>query len=280
MHPHTFYSTLFTHEKRDEVFVIMSFADEFQDRWIEVIEPTVREGLGLKANRVDYNLSGESIVHDMIDGIAHARLVLADITSTKMRDALGANRPQRNGNVMWELGIAHTMRMPDEVLVVRSDNDPSIFDLTQFRAFSYDPTCVADAKAMLHTLAADRLRSVDQMKSDYVKRCAEALDPGSMDFLGSVPLTGESFAIDVNLMNAIRYPRLFELGILRTVSMGIESNPSIGLQRATPKATITPLGKDVVRLLLSRLGLHPNVLAALHDTLSQPPAGSSTAAPC
>src|SRR5262249_20798391 len=76
LHPHTFYSTLFEHQKRNEVFVIMSFAPEFDDRWVRVIEPCIREDLGLKANRVDYNCSGESIIHDILDGIAHARLVL------------------------------------------------------------------------------------------------------------------------------------------------------------------------------------------------------------
>ena len=53
------------HQKRDDVFVVMSFAPEFEDRWNRVIEPCIREDLGLMANRVDYNQSGESIVHDI-----------------------------------------------------------------------------------------------------------------------------------------------------------------------------------------------------------------------
>src|SRR5262249_37251083 len=154
--------TLFEHEKRDEVFVIMSFAPEFDDRWVRVIEPCIREDLGLKANRVDDNKSGESIVKDILDGIAHAKLVLADITSSPMRDHHGHVWPQRNGNVMWELGITHVMRVPDEVVVVRSDNDQSIFDLTQFRAFQYEPLDVLVARRYLAELARDRLRAVEQ----------------------------------------------------------------------------------------------------------------------
>lgn len=64
LHPHTFYSTLYGHDKRDEVFVVMSFADEFTARWKQVIEPTIRDDLKLFANRVDFNRSGESQVHD------------------------------------------------------------------------------------------------------------------------------------------------------------------------------------------------------------------------
>ena len=47
MHPHTFYSPLFEHKRRNKVFVIMTFAPEFNDRWLRVIEPCIREELGL-----------------------------------------------------------------------------------------------------------------------------------------------------------------------------------------------------------------------------------------
>src|SRR4051812_14440909 len=119
MHPHTFYTSLFDFAKRDEIFVITSFAPEFNRRWERVIEPAITQELKLRANRVDYNDSGESVIHDIMDGIAHSRLVVADITSTPMTDRRGSVWPQRNGNVMWELGVAHVMRLPDEVIIVR-----------------------------------------------------------------------------------------------------------------------------------------------------------------
>src|SRR5438552_1364827 len=120
MHPHDYYSSLFEPTKRDEVFVIMSFAPEFEERWFRDIAPCLEKDLKLTANCVDYRISGESIVTEILDGIAHARLVLADITSSKMTDSYGIEWPQRNGSVMWELGVAHMMRMPDEVLMIRS----------------------------------------------------------------------------------------------------------------------------------------------------------------
>lgn len=171
MHPNTFYSNLFNQEKRDEVFVIMSFADEFAPTWLNIIEPAIRDGVKLKPNRVDNNESGESIIHDILDGIAHAHLVLADITCSIMRDRSGVIWPQRNGNVMWELGIAHVMRLPDEVVTIRADEEASIFDLTQFRAFPYAPRDAAGSRALIETLCKDRLKQIDQVGSDYVRRC-------------------------------------------------------------------------------------------------------------
>lgn len=40
-------------EKRDEVLVVMGFALEFDERWVRVIEPTIRDDLDVKPNRLD-----------------------------------------------------------------------------------------------------------------------------------------------------------------------------------------------------------------------------------
>jgi hypothetical protein len=183
MHPHTFYASHFDRNKRNEVFVIMSFDSQFDARWTNVLEPAIEVDLGMTANRVDYNWSGESVLHDILDGIANARLVIADITSVPMTDSGGTPWPQRNGNVMWELGVAHAMRLPDEVIIVRSDSDKSIFDLTQFRAFEYDPNDLVAARSVINQLASDRLKSVEQYKSRKVKEAIESLDADSLKLI-------------------------------------------------------------------------------------------------
>ena len=256
MHPHTFFSTLFHFDKREEVFVIMSFAPEFNRRWERVIEPAISQELRLRPNRVDDNDSGESVVHDIMDGIAHSRVVLADISSSTMSDRRGQTWPQRNGNVMWELGIAHVMRLPDEVIVVRSDDDPSIFDLTQFRAFQYDPEGdEEEARRILVSLVRDRMRSIDQSRSDYVRRCAGALDPGGIGFLfNAAPLSRAPFPIEATMGNALIYPRLFELGILKS-SISSQRPEGWGPPKLVTYATVTPLGYEVIRVLSAQLGL-------------------------
>lgn len=73
--------------KRDEVFVIMSFDSQFEDRWHSLYVPAIERDLNLKANRVDYNISGDSKIHDILDCLAHAKYVIADITSVPMTDS-------------------------------------------------------------------------------------------------------------------------------------------------------------------------------------------------
>jgi hypothetical protein len=279
LHPHTFYATLFNQSKRDEVFVIMSFAPEFDARWQQVILPCIQDDLKLKANRVDYNTSGESVVHDILDGIAHARLIVADITSYRMMDDNGHFWPQRNANVMWELGLVHVMRMPDEVLVVRSDNDPSIFDLTQFRAFQYDPTQIVASRQLLAALAQDRLRSVDQIASDYVKRCADSLDDHTVMVLGIacnngwvMQPEGKTIAQALGAMpTRSAISRLLEMGALSTeyIKVTAEFLARTDLDKATTEQLsrhcVTPLGLALMRHVATRMNLDNPELAPLFE---------------
>lgn len=280
MHLNTFYANLFNQTKRDEVFVIMSFDAAFQQRWERVIEPCIREELKLTPVRVDYRESGESIVHDILDGIAHAKLVLADITSVPMKDANGTEWPQRNGIVMWELGIAHTMRMPDEVIVVRSDDEKSLFDLTQFRAFYINPLREIQAKNTIRDLAVDRLRSVAQSGTRYVEQCVDALDYPCWSVLTrSVQNEGMDAPVirtmgdvlsGVSLLPAIR--RLLEMGALKTSYIKItpefiidpasETMPEERTMRYVP----TPLAEAILRHAGSRMfDLSPELISAMED---------------
>ena len=62
----------------------------------------------------------------VLNGVTDARLILCDISSV----AKVAGNPFRNGNVMYEVGIAHACRLPEEVLLFRSDRDDLLFDVT------------------------------------------------------------------------------------------------------------------------------------------------------
>jgi len=285
LHPHTFYSTLFSAEKRDEVFVIMSFASEFDGRWTNIIEPVIREDLKLTPHRVDYNHSGESIIHDILDGIAHARLVLVDITSSPMRDRTGTLWPQRNGNVMWELGIAHVMRMPDEIILIRSDSDPSIFDLTQFRAFCYDANNIVSSRTFVSDLAKDRLRTIDQSKSEYVRRCALSLDQMSLSVVFKTcaenkldpPTTNGIGEIIGNMSVTPSIGRLLDLGALKTSFLRLtpekltkESIKAIDSGAGLFQYEATILGRAIFRFVMENLNVFSPEVMPILKKMAQP----------
>ena len=81
MHPNHFLELFPAFPRNDRVFVAMSFADEFRDRWEHVIKPGIRavqvDGRPLEPFRVDARQVGDSILTEILDGISAARLVLA-----------------------------------------------------------------------------------------------------------------------------------------------------------------------------------------------------------
>jgi len=101
-------------KRRPEVFVAMSFAEDHQPRFRDVIEPAVKglqlAGKPLRATRVDISKSGDSILTEIMDGISHAALILADVSSIG-EDSV-TDHPFRNGNVMYEVGVALACRQP------------------------------------------------------------------------------------------------------------------------------------------------------------------------
>ena len=132
MHPQTFLKTFWRLELRPQIFVAMDFREEFQERYSKVIEPAIRSivwnGQQLAPYRVDFSKSGDSILSDIIDGISHSQFVLADVSTVGVET--NTRKSFRNGNVMYEVGLALACRHPSEVLLVRDDDDPFLFDVS------------------------------------------------------------------------------------------------------------------------------------------------------
>ena len=130
MYPSTFFGLFPAFPQEEKVFVAMSFDDRFQNRWEHVIEPAIssiqRNRVPFEAVRVDARRMSDSIVTEILQGISRYRVVFADVTSIGQIEG----RPIRNANVMYEVGIAHATRLPEEVILFRSDSDDLIFDIS------------------------------------------------------------------------------------------------------------------------------------------------------
>ena len=106
----------------EQVFVLMPFTLDWSDRiWKRVLQPTL-DGLGVRAIRAD-DLYGRDVVEDIWSGILGSRFVVADITD-------------RNPNVFYELGLAHTVGK--DVILLTQDVGDIPFDLNRFRHIVYE----------------------------------------------------------------------------------------------------------------------------------------------
>lgn len=110
----------------DYCFVLMPFGDtrDLQAVYRDHVKP-VLERCGLRCERADdiYDVTG--VMQSVWEGINKARIVVADLT-------------ERNANVFYELGIAHTLGKPVIMLAQSIDSVP--FDLRHLRCIVYSYT--------------------------------------------------------------------------------------------------------------------------------------------
>jgi len=191
MYPAHFYGLFPAFPRTKTVFVAMSFDSRFDCRWKEVIQPAIENiaanDTRLSAIRVDARVVGDSILTEILTGIGTAQVVFADITSVGELD----DRPIRNGNVMYEVGLAHATRLPEEVLLFRSDNAPLLFDTANVRVNSYLPDeNPADAKRQVTECILSALKEVDLRRHLAVQAVANSLDVPSFEVLAECQTNG------------------------------------------------------------------------------------------
>ncbi len=103
-------------------FVIMPFDPEFNSIYEQLIKPSL-EDAGYEVRRADSIIDQQNILRDIVDGIATADLVVADLTTL-------------NANVFYELGLCHGLRIPTILLAQSIDEVP--FDLRSYRVQVYE----------------------------------------------------------------------------------------------------------------------------------------------
>jgi len=121
---------------------------DFDALWDRAFRPAL-EQLGYLAVRADIEV-GSVIIKDMLERLAFADLVLADLTLP-------------NGNVYYEVGIRHVAKKTDCVLI-SADWSKQLFDVDQLRSLRYPLT---DGAIPEKIAAVIRKRLIDQL--DNVK---------------------------------------------------------------------------------------------------------------
>jgi nucleoside 2-deoxyribosyltransferase len=106
------------------VFVLMPFKADMLPVYEDHIKPTCAS-LGLTVQRGDDFFTAHSVIEDIWKAMVSARLIVADCTD-------------RNPNVFYEIGLAHTLGKPTILLTQQSEDVP--FDLRHLRYIAYQLT--------------------------------------------------------------------------------------------------------------------------------------------
>jgi hypothetical protein len=230
----------------------MSFAPQYQERYTKVIEPAIQAitvgNVPLRAHRVDISKSGDSILTDIMEGIAHSRMILADVSIIGKDSVTG--RSYRNGNVMYEVGLALAARQPQDVLLVRDDKDDFLFDVSTIPHKHIDFTNIAVARKELNTELMERLRQQNFLNDARVQMAIAALSAAEVAALkkaAALPpgtLWGPKDSGTVDFFDMQSTPRLLDKGIIRVVGEFDGGGPAYHW---------TPLGQIVANLVATRL---------------------------
>ncbi len=225
MYPANVFSLFPPFPREDNVFVAMSFETRFVSRWENVIAPAIRlirnGDKKLEPIRVDTRNISDSILTEILIGIANSCLIFADITT--IGELNGG--PIRNGNVMYEVGLEQSVRLPEEVVLFCSDQDRLLFDTLNIRVNNYAPDTNPDeAISKVGETLEGALKELDLRKHMTVQKAAEGLDVPCFEVLMEVSQdTGLSHSEMKTMRNVMgnssrvaAISRLLELGALRT----------------------------------------------------------------
>jgi len=241
----------------------MSFAQQFENRWKNVIAPAIssisNNGEPLNPIRVDARRVSDSILTEILGGIANSLLILVDISTQGYVD----ERPMRNENVMYELGLAHATRLPEEVLIFRSDDDRISFDVSNVRVNGYEPESSPDvARELIVAAIKDTLREVDLEKSQAVQTAVRSLDAStfnllirlwqgpSTSFISQEQLVSENKHLIPIIQLGQSLPQLLSARIIET---GFMSNAPGGKAQEMIGYRLTKFGKTVKDLAINEL---------------------------
>jgi hypothetical protein len=112
-------------DEKIDVFVLMPFKAKMEKVYTNHIKK-VGDELGLVIRRADEIFAPRPFMEKVWDGICAAQLILADCT-------------EKNANVFYEIGMAHTVGKK-VVLITRSDKDiPSDIKHFDYIPYIYDP---------------------------------------------------------------------------------------------------------------------------------------------
>lgn len=210
MYPKKFWNEFRLPKWPDEIFIGMCFDDDnVSKRYYPIIEKAI-EKTTLKPRFLKNIITGDSIPIDIMTGIIECSLVLFDISLAE--EVKGKNN--RNANVMYELGLAHAWRNPEEVIVIRDDDLKLPFDIQSNGVVQYNISDKENAINIIRETILFRLDQIEKIQRSMVRKAAESLSLQASNFLiatsGNIRHDADLKEID----KLLAIPLLLNLGLV------------------------------------------------------------------
>lgn len=121
-----------------KTFVVMPLNDKVSENLYRYSIKPVCKKLNLSAIRADEIFSPNPILDDIVGAVENAKVIIADITG-------------KNANVFYELGMSHTLKRTQTIIITRDAYKETPFDVGHFRIIKYDDS-ISGKSAFEHSL--------------------------------------------------------------------------------------------------------------------------------
>jgi hypothetical protein len=109
---------------RASCFVLMPFSKKFDPVYFAIKDALTLEPLSIECKRAD-DFRKSHIIETILNGISAAEYIIADLTAA-------------NANVFYELGLTHSVKDIETVIIIAQNMKFVPFDLRQFRCIIYE----------------------------------------------------------------------------------------------------------------------------------------------
>jgi hypothetical protein len=187
---------------------------------------------------------------------------------------------------MYEVGLAHAVRLPEEVILFRSDNDSLMFDLANIRVNYYDPdTEPKISRQHVSDALTTAFKEIDLQKHLAVRRGSESLNFHEWSIL--IKSLSNDRVINPPLIRTMRdaasktfdsnaITRLLELGIIKTNYTKVTSE-IIKQEADTPiddwkmmSYKVTSYGIEVIKDSATRMDVFtPKIIKVIESLASE-----------
>lgn len=242
MYAKLFFERFWAGDQRNELFVCMPFHDSFDDKFRNIISTSAKNSGFKKAERVKEDWEANVITDRIFDGIANSKMILFDLADDPKSPCQFSK--QINGNVLYELGVANSIREPEDIVLIRERSSVKIpFDISGLNINMYEGELLTD---WLSDKLQKALKKQKWYTSKRVKSAANSIDEYAFELMYRIGCRPPGF----NHFNISKMPYEVRFSVLRLIDLGILWFATGIDERGHEHAyRWTPFGREVIKYL-------------------------------
>lgn len=189
-------------EKKYKAFILIPLNNKFKNIFEIIIKKSLEEN-NFIVERANDIQNIQNILKDIVESIINADLIIADLTDL-------------NPNVLYELGIAHTVQKPTVLITQNIDEIP--FDLKTYRVIPYSNEF--NQAEILYNVLKDLSKKLIEGKSEYSNPVIDFIDKRTL----------EEIKVHLDRIREVKREEIYKVkkGIIDFVDDGKRSIENIG----------------------------------------------------